>query len=85
MGYACLAVGLLNALVLFETHCAWAVVQALTAALTVNLATGWVLSHALGGLHAVDGLLLGGAYFAVRSMRIVRQTLKRSDYAYALG
>ena len=85
IGYTCLAVGLLNALVLFETRCPWAVVQALTTALAINLASGYVLSHIFNSFHAVDGLLLGAAYFAVRSMMSVRQSLKRPDYAYAVA
>jgi hypothetical protein len=85
LGYACLAVGLLNGLVLLETRRVWAVVKALTAALVINLSTGYVLSHAFGSLHAVDGLLLGAGYFAVRSLMAVRETLERPDYPYALG
>ncbi len=85
LGYAALAVGLLNGLVLLETRRIWAVVQALTEALLINLLSGYVLSHAFGSLHAVDGLLLGAGYFAVRSMTAVRETLERPDYPYALG
>jgi hypothetical protein len=84
-GYACLAIGLLNALVLFETRRPWAVVHALTTALLINLVAGYVLSHAFGSFHAADGLLLGAGYFAVRTRMIVRQTLKQPDYACALG
>jgi hypothetical protein len=85
LGYACLAVGLLNGLVLLETRRVWAVVHAFTAALVINVVTGYVLSHAFGSFHAVDGLLLGAGYFAVRSMMAVRETLERPDYPYALG
>jgi hypothetical protein len=85
LGYACLALGLLNALVLLEMRRVWAVVHELTTALLINLAGGYVLSHAFGSFHAVDGLLLGAGYFVVSSTITVQQTLKRSDYAYALG
>jgi hypothetical protein len=85
LGYACLAVGLLNALVLFETRRPWAVVHALTSALVINLVSGYVLSHAFGSFHAVDGLLLGAGYFSIRTRMDVRQALKRPDYACALG
>jgi hypothetical protein len=85
VGYAFLAVGLLNALVLFEARCPWAVVHALTAALLTNLVCGYVLSHAFGSFHAVDGLLLGAGYFMVRTRMDVRQALTRPDYACALG
>jgi hypothetical protein len=85
LGYACLALGLLNALVLLEMRRVWAVVHELTTALLINIAGGYVLSHAFGSFHAVDGLLLGAGYFVVSSTITVQQTLKRSDYAYALG
>ena len=38
-----------------------------------------------GGFYAVDGLLLGAAYFAVASTIAVWQTLRRPDYAYAMA
>ena len=85
VGYACLTVGLLNSLVLFQTRQAWTVVQEFTAALVINLTVGYVLSHALGSFHAVDGLLLGAGYFAVASTLAVRRRLKHPDYAYAVG
>jgi hypothetical protein len=83
LGYACLAIGLLNALVLFETRRAWTVARDFAAALAINLVTGYVLSHVLGGFHAVDGLVLGAAYFAVASTAAVRRTLQQPAYAYA--
>jgi hypothetical protein len=85
LGYAALAVGLLNGLVLLETRRVWAVVHALTEALLINLLSGYVLSHTFGSFHAVDGLLLGAGYFAVTSRMAVRETLERPDYPYALG
>jgi hypothetical protein len=85
LGYAALAVGLLNGLVLLETRRVWAVVHALTEALLINLLSGYVLSHTFGSFHAVDGLLLGAGYFAVTSSLAVRDTLERPDYPYALG
>jgi len=83
IGYGCLAAGFVNALVLFEIQSPWLAVQTLTAALGINLASGYVLSHLLGSYHAVDGLLLGAAYFAVASTIAVRRTLRYADYAYA--
>jgi hypothetical protein len=85
LGYACLAVGLTNVLVLFGTQRPWVVVREFTAALGLNIATGYVVSHVFGRFHAVDGLLIGAAYFAIRSTLAVRRTLKHVDYAYAVG
>lgn len=85
LGYACLAVALVNALVLFATRHAWTVVRQFTAALAINLASGYVLGHAFVGFHAVDGLLLGSVYFAAASTIAVRQMLHRPDYAYAVA
>jgi hypothetical protein len=84
LGYACLAIGFVNALVLFETKCPWTAVQTLTAALIINLASGYVLSHVIGTFYAVYGLLTGAAYFAASSTIAVRRTLQHADYAYAL-
>lgn len=85
IGYALLAVGFVNALILFETQRPWTVVRSLTGGLVLNLAAGYVLSHAYGSVYAVDGLVAGAAYFAIASTRGVRLTLETSDYAYAAG
>jgi hypothetical protein len=85
LGYACLAVALVNALVLFATRHAWTVVRQFTTALAINLASGYVLGHVFGGFHAVDGLLIGSAYFAAASTVAVRQMLLHPDYAYAVA
>jgi hypothetical protein len=84
-GYCCLALGLLNALLLFETGRPWTVVREFTIALGINVASGYVLSHVLTSFHVVDGLLLGAAYFAAASTIAVRRTLQRPDYAYAMA
>jgi hypothetical protein len=85
VGYACLVIGFVNALVLFETQCPWAVVRVLTAALMINLSSGYLLSHMFGSFYAVYGLVLGAAYFAIASTLAVRRTLRYPDYAYAVG
>jgi len=85
LGYACLAIGLLNSLLLFETRRPWLVARAFATALAINLGSGYLLSHVLGGFHAVDGLLLGALYFAAASTVAVRQTLSRPDYAFAVA
>jgi hypothetical protein len=85
VGYGCLALALVNGLVLFQIRRPWLVVRVFTAALVINLASGYLLSRLLGGFHAVDGLLLGAAYFAVASTLEVRRTLQHPDYAYAMA
>jgi len=85
LGYVCLAVGLTNVLALFGTQRPWVVVREFTAALGLNIVTGYVLSHVFGRFHAVDGLLLGAACFAVRTFLAVRRTLAHVDHAYAVG
>lgn len=85
VGYACLAVGFANALVLFQTRRPWVAVRALTVGLFVNLASGYVLSHLFGSFYAVLGLCLGAAYFAVVSTVDVHRILRRPDYVYAAG
>jgi hypothetical protein len=84
-GYACLVVGFVNALVLFETQCPWTAVRVLTAALVINLSSGYLLSHVFGSFYAVQGLVLGAAYFAIVSTIAVRRTLRHPDYAYAVS
>lgn len=85
LAYGCLAIGLLNALLLFETRRPWLVAQAFSTALAINLVTGYLASHVLGGFFAVYGLLFGALYFAVASTIAVRRTLARSDYAFAVA
>ena len=85
LGYACLAVGLTNVLALFGTQRPWVVVREFTAALGLNIVTGYVLSHVFGRFHAVDGLLIGAVCFAVRSFLAVRKTLAHVDHAYAVA
>jgi hypothetical protein len=85
IGYACLTVGVVNALVLFQMRRTWDVLHALAPALLVNLGTGYVLGHALGSTNAVYGLILGAAYFAAASTRAARRVLRHPDYTYAAG
>lgn len=85
VGYACLAIGFVNALALFETQCPWTAVRVLTTALAINLVSGYVLSHVFGSFYAVQGLVLGAAYFAIVSTIAVRRTLRHPDYAFAIG
>lgn len=83
-GYLCLAVGLVNALGLFQVGQPWAAVRGLIMALLLNLASGFVLAHVFGGAFASAGLLIGASTFAVASTLNLRRALARPDFSYAV-
>jgi hypothetical protein len=85
VAYACLATGLLNALILFETRRPWTVVSTFAMALAINLAAGYLMSHALGGFQALNGLVAGSLYFAAASTAAVKAAWKDPAYAYAVA
>jgi hypothetical protein len=67
-GYLLLALGLLNALVLFALNRPWPAVGSLTVGLIVNLAAG---------------LIAGGVAFLLLSTISARRTIRRADHAVA--
>jgi hypothetical protein len=81
-GYALFAGALLDGLTLFSLNRPAAVLRALLPALTVNLITGYVLSHVAGAEFAVVGLVVGAGVFAFGTRRGVRDALRRPDFAY---
>jgi hypothetical protein len=81
VGYLLLAFGLLNALALFSLNRPWSAVKAMTAALIVNLAVGFVLSHLYSTYFSAAGLIAGGFLFALQSSVVVRQVLRTGDHA----
>lgn len=83
-GYLCLAVGLVNALALFQTGRPWAAVRGLSVALAVNLVGGFVLGHLYGAYFASTGLLIGAITFVIISTIDVRQAVARPDFSYAV-
>lgn len=83
-GYLCLAVGLVNALALFQTGRPWGAVRGLTLALGINLVGGFVLGHLYGSYFASAGLLVGAVAFVIISTIDVRHAVARSDFSYAV-
>jgi hypothetical protein len=81
-GYVLLALGLLNATVLFSLARPWAVVGAIGAALAVDLAVGIALSRSGPYWHSVIGLAAGCAVFAALSAAAAVRTLKRTDHRF---
>jgi len=82
-GYFCLALGLVNALALFQSGRPWVAVRALSIALAVNLIAGFVLGHMFGTNYAAVGLLIGAATFMLGSTIDVRRALAQADYSFA--
>lgn len=83
VGYALLAVGLLDALLLFGVNRPGVVLSALLPALLVNLIGGYAFSHIAGPQYAVAGLVCGSAVFVVLARRGAAMALRRPDFAYA--
>jgi hypothetical protein len=81
VGYLLLAIGLLNALVLFSLNRPWGAVKAMTIGLAVNVTVGYVLSHMVSPYFAAAGLVAGGFILAVQSSVVVRQTIRTGDHA----
>ncbi|OLE16641.1 MAG: hypothetical protein AUI36_37225 [Cyanobacteria bacterium 13_1_40CM_2_61_4] len=84
VAYFLLALGLLNALVLFTLHRPWSAINALTAGLAINLVIGYGLSRAFAQDFAALGMLTGAAFLAAASTMTVRRTLRRADQAVAM-
>ena len=83
VGYAILAVSLVDALTLFSLNRPAPVLRAMLPALLVNLVIGYVLSHAAGAEFAVVGLIFGAVLFAIGVRRGVHEALRQPDFAYA--
>jgi hypothetical protein len=84
LAYLCLALGLVNALALFQTGRPWAAVRGLSIALGINLAAGFILGHFYGSYFASAGLLCGALAFVILSTADVRQAVARPDFSYAV-
>src|SRR5206468_11119808 len=81
VGYLMLALGLLNALVLFSLNRPWTAVKCLTAGLAANLTIGYVLSHVYGSYYAAAGLVIGAAIMCASSTIAVQRIAARADCA----
>ncbi len=82
VAYVFLAAGLLNALVLFCLSRPEMAVTAISEALIVDFAVGFVASRVIGYQWAVAGLLAGAVVFAVAGSRGVFKVLRSLDYYY---
>jgi hypothetical protein len=81
--YFLLALGLLNALVLFTFHRAWSAINVLIAGLVLSFVVGFVLSRTFTQDFATIGTLTGAALILIASTMTVRRTLRRADHAVA--
>ena len=82
-GYLCLAIGLLNALILLSLNRPFAVVSAFITALLVNVAVGAIGAILFGAAFAALGLTAGAAWLAVRTTGRVSGVLATPAHAYA--
>jgi hypothetical protein len=82
-GYFLLALGLLNALVLFTFHRPWSAIAIMAGGLAIDLVVGYGLGRAYGQSLAVLGGVGGGAFLVAASTIAVRRTLRRADHAVA--
>lgn len=80
ISYALLAVGLMNALILFSVSQPEMVCRAITAAFIVNIIIGFLLSRWLEHEFAVIGLLVGALIFLFLSSKSVTKVLNNLDY-----
>ena len=82
-GYLCLAIGLLNALILLSMNRPFAVVSSFASAVIVDVVTGGLAAAVLGAAYAVLGLTLGAAWLALRTTSKVNEMLAWPAHAYA--
>jgi hypothetical protein len=79
-GYALLAVGMTNAVVLLSLARPWPVVRALTVAAALSAAVGIGVTTSMPYYTAVLGLVAGAFVFAVLTARTVSRTLRSGAY-----
>jgi hypothetical protein len=85
LGYLLLALGLLNAIVLFSLNLVFAVLASLFPSLLLNFIVGYVMAKLIAPDWAVLGLVFGSTAFMLLSSRQVLQAIQNPDYAYYLG
>lgn len=84
--YAVLAVGLLNAVILFSLSQPRFVNRAILPALGVNFVVGFLLSRWVDYTYAVFGLMAGSILFVVLSFLSIRSVFRKLDYyLYAIS
>lgn len=78
--YVILAIGLMNAVIMFSLSQPAFVNQAILPALAVNVIIGFLLTRWVDYSFAVFGLLAGAAVFVVLSFRSMRSIFRKLDY-----
>jgi len=80
ISYALLAVGLMNAVILFSLSQPQLVNRALLPAVFTNVAVGFLLSRWVEYSYAIFGLLAGTIVFVILSSRQMTRVLRKLDY-----
>lgn len=80
IAYSCLAVGLMNSLILFCLSQPVMVLQAISTGLAASILIGFLLSRWIHYSWAVIGLLTGAVLFMIISSRQVLRVLNKLDY-----
>lgn len=84
--YVILAIGLLNAVILFSLSQPSLVNKAILPALGVNFAVGFLLSRWVDYTFAVFGLMAGAVVFVLLSFKAMRSVFRKLDYyLYAIS
>jgi len=85
LGYLMLSIALHEIVILSSVNSTSLAMIAAAFGLTVNLVTGYALSHYWGVQYAAAGLLAGSAVLLWICNAAVRQVLRRPDYHYAIS
>ena len=80
MAYVCLAIALMNAVILFAMSQPGFVIRSIWPAFLVNVVSGFLLSRWISYEYAVFGLLIGSALFLVLSIQKVKRVFRHLDY-----
>jgi hypothetical protein len=84
-GYLMLSIALFEIVILSSINSISFAMVAAALGLTVNLITGYALSHLWGVQYAATGLLAGSAVVLWTCHAAVRQVLRRPDYHYSIS
>lgn len=80
IAYVCLAIALMNAVILFSMSQPGYVIRSIWPAFLANLVVGFLLSRWIGYHFAVFGLLAGAVLFLALSTRWVKRVFRHLDY-----
>jgi hypothetical protein len=85
LGYLMLSIALLEIVILASVNATPPALLAVAMGLSVNLLTGYGLSHFGGVQYAAAGLLAGSAFLLWKCSAAVRQVLRHPDYHYSVS